>query len=295
MPKAFFKFQLLLHIVLLTGVFSAQTNNPYALDGFFTLHGSIDLKSRHIHDKNGQEIGKPGYDMSNFDNTYYINAIPYTGIIYKVEKQRLAAVGEVLNGKKNGLWIECITNQSNEHVNQISNVFEFKDGVLIKKKVKDLNYEDPNCLEQGFFSFIAPKQNIGVLTDPEGVLSTSDEYDGYGKPMYTLEKKIFNGIAYVNESGACYVLIGNYKNGFPHGLMIDSNEGGYVYGFGLMNAGNKTGRWIENQYTGEPRKIIDYLNNQATGSALFFNEGQMSGVGTYENGELIGCEGNCEE
>lgn len=295
MSRSLFYLNVFLTVALFTNGFYAQTTNPYGLDGYYTLDGSIELTKRALQDKNGQQIGKTGYDWNNFDFTFYSNNLPYTGIIYKVEKQRLAAVGEVLNGKKNGLWIECITNQSNEHVNQISNVFEFKDGVLIKKKVKDLNYEDPNCLEQGFFSFIAPKQNIGVLTDPEGVLSTSDEYDGYGKPMYTLEKKIFNGIAYVNESGACYVLIGNYKNGFPHGLMIDSNEGGYVYGFGLMNDGNKTGRWIENQYTGEPRKIIDYLNNQATGSALFFNEGQMSGVGTYENGELIGCEGNCEE
>ncbi len=295
MSKSFYNNKILLFCVLFTGVLSAQTTNPYAIDGYYMLSGSIDLPNRSMQDKNEQQIGKLDYDWNNFDYTFYFNAIPYSGIIYKVEKQRLAAVGEVFNGKKNGLWIDCIIDQGNEHVNQISNVFEFKDGVLIKKKEKDLNYEDDNCYNSGFFNFSAPNQNIGTLTDPNGILSTSEEYDGYGKPMYTLNKKIFSGIGYVNESGACYVLMANYKNGFPHGLMINSNEGGYVYGFGLMNAGNRTGRWIENEYTGEPKKILDYINNQASGSALFFQEGKMTGVGTYNNGNLIGCKGNCED
>jgi hypothetical protein len=293
--NSFFIFRILIFALLSTESLVAQITNPYSIDGFYSLNGSIDLPNRSLQDKNGQQIGAPGFDWMNFDNSFFVNSKPFSGIVYKVENQKLASVGEVFNGKKNGLWIECITDLANEHVNCISSVFEYKNGVLVKKKEKGLNYEDTNCYEQGFFDFSAPNQSEGILTDPNGIPSTHEEFDGYGKPLYSLNKKVFNGIGYVNESGACYVIIANYTNGFTQGLFINSNEGGYVSSFGLMSAGSQTGRWIINQYTGEPNKILDYQDNQITGRALFFQEGKLSGIGNYKFGELLDCEGVCEE
>lgn len=295
MSKTLFSFRILMFLLLFTESFVAQITNPYSIDGFYSLNGPIDLPNRSLQDKNGQQIGKPGYDWMNFDNNYFFNSKPYSGIVYKVKNQQLASVGEVFNGKKNGLWIECITDLTNEHVNQISSVCQYRNGELVKKKDKDLNYEDTDCYDQGFFNFNARNQNEGVLMDPNWVPSTYEDFDGYGKPLYSLDKKIFNGIGYVNESGACYVMMANYKDGLPHGLFITSNEGGYVFGFGLMNAGSHTGRWLVNQYTGEPYKILDYQDDQITGRALFFQEGKISGIGNYRFGELLDCEGDCEE
>lgn len=279
----------------ITSSIFAQSYYPYTKNGLYTLNGSYEPTKRAVVDNSGKHIGSDTYNWSNFNGIYYSESTLLTDIVYLVKDNSLASVGQVINGKKSGLWIDCVTNPNSENFNKISYVYLYKDGVLIKKKEKDLNYEDNNCYEQGFFNFNALSQRVGVLTDPKGIPSTSDEFDGYGKPLYSLEKTTFNGIGYVNESGACYVLLASYKNGYPNGLYINSNEGGYVNGFGEMRSGNKAGMWLENEYTGEPHTYTFYAEGAPSGYSMFFKNNQYVGRAKYDSkGELIECIGNCE-
>ena len=291
-----FKFSLFSALLtIVTNSIFAQSDYPYSDNGFYTLNGSHEPVKRIVVDKAGIHIGSNNYNWSNFNETYYSDSILLTDIVYLAKNNTLAAVGQVVNGKKSGLWIDCVTNPTSEHFNKISNVYLYKDGVLLKKKEKDLNYEDKNCYDQGFFNFNALSQSVGLLTDPEGIPSTSEEFDWFGKPLYSLDKTIFNGIGYVNESGACYVLLATYKNGYPNGLYINSNEGGYIFGFGEMHSGNKVGMWLENEYTGEAHTYTFYSEGVPSGYSMIFKDNQYVGRAEYDSkGELIECIGNCE-
>lgn len=139
-----------------------------------------------------------------------------------------------------------------------------------------------------------PNKKRGILTEPYGVPSTRNEYDGWGYALFTPNHKPFTVIGYVNESGTCFYLISPFKNGFKNSLTINSNEDGYIYGFGELVQVKKTGRWILNQHTGESFLVSENQNDLLTGQVYFFEEDQLIGTGSYLEGELLNCEGSCE-
>jgi antitoxin component YwqK of YwqJK toxin-antitoxin module len=283
-------------VLLLFVIFfsQAQSVHPFDTDGYYALKGSPILQLRSIQDKLGNHIGTGEFEWQNFDEVYYtLSSVLATGIIYSVKNKRLEFIGEVMNGKKHGLWVKCNTDVADEHVNQITELMFFQNGKLIKRKMKDLNYEDEDCYDQGYFDFNAPKQEMGILSDLNGFPSTSEEYFS-GGALFAPNHKPFTGIGYVNESGTCFNLIASFKNGFKNGLTIYSNEGGYIGGFGKMIQDKQTGRWIENQYTGEAASVTEYKNNLLSGQVYFFSEDQLITTKSYLKGELLDCKGSCE-
>ena len=272
----------------------AQSYYPYNENGFYTLNGSYEPANRIVVDKSGNHIGSNGFVWSNFNETYYSNSALVTDIVYLVKNNSLAAVGQLVNGKKSGLWVGVITDRNNENFGKIKEISIYDKGVLKKRKLKDLTYSDESCYDMGFFNLNAASQTAGKLYDINGVPTTNEEFE-YDRGFYTSSRLPFNGIAYLNESGVCYYDISTYKNGFPNGLSINSNEGGYVYSFGEMLANKKVGMWMHNEYTGEAHDYTKFNEDAPIGYSLIFKENQYVGRAEYNsNGELIECIGNCE-
>ena len=299
--KYYYKFKVMLKHQIFSFVFAgigliaeAQNYQPYSKNGYYTLNGSYELSTRAIFDESGRHIGSDNYNWSDFNNIFYSYSSLLNGIVYLVVNKNLATVGQVVNGKMSGLWINLITDINDENFRKIKELSVYENGVLKKKIYKDFTHNNKECSDVGFFDFGAANQQIGVLYDVNGMNVGYDEFD-YKSGLYTLAQSAFSGIGYLNDTGICYMLISSFKNGFYNGLFINSNEGGYVSEFGEMNMGNKIGKWLENEYTGQILRYGNYLNNKPTGYMLFFNENIYVGRSEYSiNGDLINCLGTCE-
>jgi hypothetical protein len=274
----------------ITDFTSSDLVHPYKNDGYYTLEGNYETNKRRISDKLGKHIGVSNYNWENFDESFYFEGSLFSGIIYVVNNKRLAEIGQIKNGKKSGLWVKCITDMNSENIGLIKEVSKFENGVLIKRKVKNLSGNDESCSNNGIFDFDEINPKIS-LTDIKGFHPWSDDFNEENG-LYTLKHQPFSGIGYINESGACMTAIFNYENGHQKGFYILSNEDGYVSSFG--EKGKTTGRKIENHYTGDIFKIENYTNNESKSFSLFFYEEKYVGNAIYENYQLINCKGTCE-
>jgi hypothetical protein len=293
--KFFLKVNFLFSFLLISFLNYSQGFHPLQVDGYYSLEGPIESTKRQICDKNGFHIGNSNFDWLTFDNIFYQNSVPFTGILYQVINKRIMSVGELKNGQKSGIWIMCNSDSNDEeNYSRISEYYYYQNNkIIVSKKKRELE-EHEVCFNTGFYTFTS-SDNLGIeLFDQQGRKAYNEEFDG-SNGLFNKNQIPFTGICYLNDMGACFYFIGYYKDAKRNGLMINSNEGGYLDSFGILKSENKSGRWIQNHYTGAFRSIGNFTSDQKNGDFIFYDEEKFEGKGTYDKGELLNCNGICEE
>ncbi len=293
----FRKWKLFSIIYLCCNYCYSQSDYDLHENGFYSLNGPMESSKRYLFDDKGNHYGKMNFKAANFENVIYQNGIPYSGVFYQVIDKRIVVIGELKNGLMSGILISCNSDISNEdNYGQISDYYIYLNGKMLYSKNKIAVQESEVCNNRGVFVFNSSSELGTELIDKNGRNGNNEDFN-IKNGIFNKNRTPFSGVCYLNEMGVCFYFLGYFKNGFETGLMINSNEGGYISSFGEMAKGKKNGKWITNSYTGGILSIGNYLNNQKQGEFIFFSEdsSEFKGKGSFNMGKLLKCSGSCEE